>query len=170
MPQISQRSPYLRPTLDHMVTPREQQRNDCPALQSDKINAFKSTTGTTSSIFLQDIPSFCSSSELFLQSIIWQARYGLLGALPWVWQSVSSFRDLPPRRRRRNLKMWFQALEFAVSCTVANYIFYCCRRKGARTSINALVFLKNSSRAPVRRQSKHAPHNSIFSLDAHADT
>ena len=34
MPQNSQISPYLRPTLDYMVTPREQQGNDCPALQS----------------------------------------------------------------------------------------------------------------------------------------
>ena len=40
------------------------------------------------------------------------------------WQSDSSFRDpLPSRPCRRNLKMWFQALEFAISCTVAKYIF-----------------------------------------------
>ena len=50
---------------------------------------------------------------------------------PWVWQSDSSFRGLPSRPRRRNLKMWSHAIEFAVSCTVAKYIFYCCRRKGA---------------------------------------
>ena len=34
MPQKSQISPYLRPTLDYMVTPtRREQGNDCPALQ-----------------------------------------------------------------------------------------------------------------------------------------
>ena len=33
MPQISHIGPYLRPTLDYMVIPREQQGNDCPALQ-----------------------------------------------------------------------------------------------------------------------------------------
>ena len=33
MPQNSQISPYLRPTLNYTVTPREQQGNDCPALQ-----------------------------------------------------------------------------------------------------------------------------------------
>ena len=64
--------------------------------------------------------SFCSSSELFHESITWQGRFGLLGALPWVWRSDSSFRDLlPSRPSRRNLKIWFQASEFAVSCTVA---------------------------------------------------
>ena len=53
--------------------------------------------------------------------------YGLLGALPWVWQSDSSFRDLLSSRPRcRKLKMWFQALEFAASCTVAKCTFYCC--------------------------------------------
>ena len=47
------------------------------------------------------------------------------------WRSDISFRDLlPSRPRRRNLKMWFQALEFfAVSRTVTRYIFYCCRTR-----------------------------------------
>ena len=56
--------------------------------------------------------------------------YGLVGALPWVWQIDSSFRDLlPSRPRRRKLKMWFPALEFAVSRTVAKYIFHWCRTR-----------------------------------------
>ena len=62
-------------------------------------------------------------------SNISQGRYELLGALPWVWRSDSSFRDLPSTSCRRNWKMRFQALEFAVSRTVAKYIFYCCCRR-----------------------------------------
>ena len=51
-------------------------------------------------------------------------------------QSDSSFRDLLPSRPRcRNLKMWFQAFEFAVSCTVAKYTLYCCCRTLSRTYI-----------------------------------
>ena len=79
------------------------------------------------------------SSELFHWSNISQGRHGLLGALPWVWRSDSSFRDLPSRRRRRKLKMWFQALEFAVSCTATKCIFYSGRKsRGARTRFSKI--------------------------------
>ena len=63
-------------------------------------------------------------------------RKGDMGSLVYSRECVEAtavFRDLlPSRPRRRNLKMWFQALEFAVSCTVAKYIFYC-RRTRTRT-------------------------------------
>ena len=49
--------------------------------------------------------------------------------------------------------MWFQALEFVVSCTVAKYILYCSRR----TYLVLYPFFKNwLSCSPLRRQSKHA--------------
>ena len=82
-----------------------------------------------------------NSSELFLWTIIWHGGYGLLGALPWVWQSDSSFRHLPSRPCRWNLKMRFQALEFVVSCAVAKYIFFCCRRSKS-SYVLIPVFLK----------------------------
>ena len=69
----------------------------------------------------------------------------LMHALPWVWQSDDSFRALlrgGPRQRK--LKMWFQALEFAVCCTVAKHIFCCCKRAGARTRMTRDARLASS--------------------------
>lgn len=100
-------------------------------------SALNSTSGSTSTsaLFLYDVHMyvrtyFCSlyvASIFFHRSNIWRGRYGVLGALPWVWQSGSGSGSGVCSRFRALLgegpsifKLWFQALEFAVSC-----IYYC---------------------------------------------
>ena len=74
----------------------------------------------------------------------------------------------PPSRRTSSLNVENMVpgeIEFAVSCTVAKYIFYCSRR-----TYLVLVFSEIGSRSPRRRQSKHALHNSISPPDARVGT
>ena len=55
-------------------------------------------------------------------------------------EATAVFRDLlPSRPRRRKLSMWFQALEFSVSCAVTKYIFYSGRKsRGGRTRFSKM--------------------------------
>ena len=77
-----------------------------------------------------------------------------------MWRSDSSFRDLlPSRPRRRNSEIWFQALEFAVSCTVAKYIFYC----GRKGRISYSPFKNRFSCAPCA-DSRNTRHRTPLSL------
>ena len=86
---------------------------------------------------------------------------------PWCTPvSVANHQQFPcpPSRRTSSLKvkLWFQVLEFAVSCTAAKYMFYCLHTvyvPGTRFSKTRL------SCSPMRRQWKHAPQNSVFSPD-----
>ena len=90
------------------------------------------------------------------------------------WPSGSRFRPLlrgGPRRRK--LKMWFQALEFAVSCTVAKYIFiFCCRRKMSRSPYSSkkrTVLSLSRLNAPCA-DSRNTRHRAPFSLPMPAQT
>ena len=92
------------------------------------LQSFKSTTGTTSTsqIFLEDIRHPALAPNFSVDPIFRKGDMeSLFGALPLVSRTDSSFRDLLPSRPRRcKLKMWFQAPEFAASCTVAKNNFY----------------------------------------------